>query len=198
MNNSPLTRHQRRRQQTRRLLIQTTVALVLEKGYDATSIQDVTDRADLGRGTFYIHFKDKEDVVWSAIQDLILEMEEQAHRQFKEHVPPQVEYYALLNIFRHSQQNRDLYRVVFGSKGSAALTGRVQDLLAQIFLTDIRERRGSQDSGREVPDVIVAQMMTGLVTRLVTWWLETPNEYSAEQMAGLTYRAVYRKAPPRG
>ncbi len=198
MNNSPLTRHQRRRQQTRRLLIQTTVALVLEKGYDATSIQDVTDRADLGRGTFYIHFKDKEDVVWSAIQDLILEMEEQAHRQFKEHIPPQVEYYALLNIFRHSQQNRDLYRVVFGSKGSAALTGRVQDLLAQIFLTDIRERRGSQDSGREVPDVIVAQMMTGLVTRLVTWWLETLNEFSAEEMAGLTYRAVYRKAPPRG
>ncbi len=196
MNNPPLTRHERRRQQTRRLLIQTTLELVLEKGYDAISIQEITDRADLGRGTFYIHFKDKEDVAWSAIQDLILEMEQQAHHQFADRRPEQVEYYALLNIFRHSQQNRDLYRVVFGSKGSSSLTGRVQDLLAKIFLADIRDRRGSEAARREVPDEFLAQMMTGLVTRLVIWWLETPNEYSAEQMAAMTYRAVYRQAPP--
>ncbi|MCJ7529956.1 MAG: TetR/AcrR family transcriptional regulator, partial [Anaerolineales bacterium] len=56
------TRHERRRLQTRKLLIQTTLQLVLEKGYDAISIQDITERADLGRGTFYLHFKDKEEV----------------------------------------------------------------------------------------------------------------------------------------
>ncbi len=196
MNTPPLTRHERRRQQTRKLLIQTTLELVLEKGYEAISIQEITDRADLGRGTFYIHFKDKEDVAWAAIQDLILEMEQQAHRQFADRIPEQVEYYALLNIFHHSAQNRDLYRVVFGSKGSASLAGRVQDLLAKIFLADIRERRGSEAARREVPDEFLAQMMTGLVARLVIWWLETPNEYSPEQMAGMTYRAVYRQAPP--
>ncbi len=196
MNYSPPSRHERRRQQTRKLLIQAAIDLVLEKGYDAISIQDITDRADLGRGTFYIHFKDKEDAVWSAIQELILEMEQQAHRQFGEHTPAQVEYYALLNIFRHSEKNRDLYRVVFGSKGSASLTGRVQDLLAKIFLSDIRDQRASTDSQREVPDEFLAQMMTGLVTRLVTWWLETPNDYSAEEMAAMTYRSVYRLTPP--
>ncbi len=196
MNHPPLSRHERRRQQTRRLLVQAAIDLVLEKGYDAISIQDITDRADLGRGTFYIHFKDKEDIVWSAIQDLILEMEQQAHRQFGERPPAQVEYYGLLNIFQHSQKNRDLYRVVFGSKGSASLTGRVQDLLAKILITDIRQRRGSEAARREVPDEFLAQMMTGLVTRLVIWWLETPNEYSAEQMAAMTYLAVYRQAPP--
>ena len=42
-------RHQRRKQQTRNLLIQTTLQLILEQGYDSISIQDITDRADLGR-----------------------------------------------------------------------------------------------------------------------------------------------------
>ncbi len=66
MINSPpsASRHARRRAQTRNLLVQSALALVLERGYEATTIQDITERADLGRGTFYIHFKDKEEAVW--------------------------------------------------------------------------------------------------------------------------------------
>src|SRR5512137_1474289 len=90
------SRHERRRQQTRKLLTQTAVQLVLEKGYDAISIQDITDRADLGRGTFYIHFKDKEEVVWSAIQNLILELEQEAHQLYKDGIPDQPEFYGML------------------------------------------------------------------------------------------------------
>ena len=69
------TRHQRRRAQTRKALMQAAVELVIEKGYEAVTAKDVTDRADLGRGTFYVHFKEKEDVVWAAIQGLILGLE---------------------------------------------------------------------------------------------------------------------------
>jgi len=75
------SRHERRRLQTRQRLIQTALQLVLEKGYNAISIQDITDRADLGRGTFYIHFKDKEDVVWAAFRDLYQALEQEAHQR---------------------------------------------------------------------------------------------------------------------
>lgn len=189
------SRHERRRQQTRKQLIETTLKLVLEKGYDAITIQDITDRADLGRGTFYIHFKDKADVVWAAIQDMMREMEQEAHREF-DPAMPQVEYYALRNIFRHAQINRDLYRVVFGGQGSAMLAGRVQDLMAGILFFDIRRAPGPRNSEFHIPDDMLAQMLTGLITRLLFWWLETPNKYSAEQMAALTYKMLYRRQPP--
>jgi AcrR family transcriptional regulator len=81
MDTPPASRHERRRLRTRKLLIQATLQLVLEKGYDAISIQDITDKADLGRGTFYIHFKDKEEVVWTMFQDLYQEFEQEAHKQ---------------------------------------------------------------------------------------------------------------------
>src|SRR5512145_3033907 len=144
MNILTFSRHDRRLQQKRKLLIDTTVQLVLEKGYETITIQDITDQADLGRGTFYIHFKDKEDVLWTAIQSLIREMESEAHRQFQGELPKQVEYYGLLNIFRHAEKNRDLYRVVLGGKGSAVLTERVQDLLAEVIRRDVEnpELRG--------------------------------------------------------
>jgi AcrR family transcriptional regulator len=189
------TRHERRRLQTRKLLIQTTLQLVLEKGYDSISIQDITDRADLGRGTFYIHFKDKEEVVWTAFRELFQELEQEAHKHLDRNLP-QVEYFGLLNIFRHADKNRDLYLVMFGGQGSAILTARVQDFLADVFVYDIRNAPPPPEVNFNLPEEIEAQLLTGVISRLLYWWLETPNDYTAEQMAAMTYMALYRKRPP--
>ncbi len=188
-------RHERRRLQTRNLLIQTALQLVLEKGYEAISIQDITDRADLGRGTFYIHFKNKEEVFWTAFQEVFQELERAAHKALDRRMP-QVEYYGLLNIFRHAGKNRDLYRVMLGKQGSAILTTRVQDFFAEAFLRDIRSAPVPPAIDFNLPEEIEAQMLTGMITRLLFWWLETPNDYSADQMASITYKALYRKKPP--
>jgi len=197
MDNPPLSRHERRRQQTRKLLTQAAMQLVLEKGFDALSIQDITDRADLGRGTFYIHFKDKEEVVWTAFRDLFQDLEREAHEKLDRRMP-QVEYYGLVNIFHHAEKNRDLYRVMFGRQGSAMLTARAQDFLANVFLHDIRNALAPPEIDFHIPEEIEAQVLTGLISRLLFWWLETPNIYSAEQMAAMTYQMVYRKQPPGG
>ncbi len=195
MMNTPPSRHERRRLQTRKLLIETTMQLVLEKGYDAISIQEITDRADLGRGTFYIHFKDKEEVVWTAFRELFQELEREAHQQLDRNTP-QVEYYGLLRIFCHADKNRDLYRVMLGGRGSALLTARAQDFLAQAFLHDIRTAPKPPEVNFNLPEEFEAQMLAGMISRLLFWWLETRNDYSAEQMAGMTYKALYRKQPP--
>ncbi len=197
MDNLPLTRHQRRRLLTRKQLIQAAVELVLEKGYEAVTILDITDRADLGRGTFYIHFNDKEDILWSAIQDGLKETEAEAHRQFREALPDQLEYYGYLNIFRHADRNRALYRVMLGEQGSALLTGRVQAHLIDEYKRDITVLPGRIYREFAVPEEILVQAVSGAVIQLVRWWLETPNNYSAEQMAGLTYQALHHRLPPK-
>jgi AcrR family transcriptional regulator len=195
MNTSQPSRHQRRRLQTRKLLIQTTLQLILEKGFNAISIQDITDRADLGRGTFYIHFKDKEDVVWTAFQDLFQGLEQEAHKRLDRDTP-QIEYYGFLNIFHHVEENRDLYRVIFGKQGSPMLTARAQDFLAKVFLNDIHSASQPLEVNFNLPEEIEAQLLTGTISRLVFWWLENPDKYTAEQMAEMTYEAWYRKYPP--
>ena len=195
MNTPQPSRHERRRLQTRRQLIETTMQLVLEKGYDAISIQDITDRADLGRGTFYIHFKDKEEIVWTVFQELFQTLEQDAHRQLDRNAPG-VEYYGLLNIFRHAEKNRDLYRIMLGGKGSALLTGRVQDFMAESFLYDIRNAPPPTDNDFDIPPEIESQMLTGMISRLLFWWLETANAYTVEQMAAMIYKVLYHKEPP--
>ena len=196
MDASPtISRHQRRRQQTRKLLVQTALQLVLKKGYEAITIQDITDGADLGRGTFYIHFKDKEEVVWTAFRELFQELEREAHQRL-DRSAPQVEYYGLLNIFHHVEKNRDIYRVMFGRQGSTVLTARAQDFLVEAFLYDIRRAPNPPEVDFHLPEEIEAQILVGAISRLILWWLETPNHYTPEQMATMTYQALFRKQPP--
>jgi AcrR family transcriptional regulator len=196
MDNPPsASRHARRRAQTRSLLVRSALQLVLERGYEAITIQDITERADLGRGTFYIHFKDKEEAVWAAFQDLFQQLEQSAHRQLDRRLP-QVEYYGLLNIFKHADAHRDLYRVMFGGQGSARLAGRAQDYLAGIFRRDIRDAPRPPETDFHLPEEFEAQYLVGVLSRLLYWWIETPQDYTPEQMAGMTYMVIYRKPPP--
>ena len=107
-------RHQRRRLRTIAQLQQATLALLLEKGYDAISIQEITDRADLGRGTFYIYFRSKEDIVWNIIEEGFNRTTEDAISVANGKMPERPEYFSYINIFRHAQKNRDLYLIMLG------------------------------------------------------------------------------------
>jgi len=194
MNSPPLTRHQRHRQRTRDQLIQAAVELTLEKGYEAVTVQEITDRADLGRGTFYIHFKDKEDVLWTAIQIGLHETEAEAHSHIKD-VPilAHVEYYYYLNIFHHAERQRGLYRVMLGKLGSSNLKARVQDYFVSAIQADISLLPKQLFSEFKVPKEILIQVVTGAVMQLMLWWLETPNSYSPEQMAEMLYETLHHQ-----
>jgi hypothetical protein len=95
----------------------------------------------------------------------------------------------LAAIFRHAGQHRDLYMVMLGSKGSAALTTKVQDWLAADFVKEI-EHFSLAPNHKSVPLNISAQIITGALTRLILWWLKTENEYSSDQMAALFYQSL--------
>lgn len=194
MNTPPLTRHQRHRQRTREQLIQAAMDLILEKGYELVTVQDITDRADLGRGTFYVHFKDKEDVLWTAIQIGLQKTEEDAHSQFRDvPLPAQLEYFYYLNIFNHAERNRVLYRIMLGKQGSSTIKARVQDYFVTEFKRDISSFPRQLFSEFAVPNEILVQVVTGAVIQLMLWWLETPNNYTPEQMAEMLYEILPHK-----
>ena len=64
------SRPDRRVGKTRKALKEALTDLILEKGYEAVTVQDVIDRADVGRSTFYAHFVDKDDLLMAILADL--------------------------------------------------------------------------------------------------------------------------------
>jgi AcrR family transcriptional regulator len=187
-------RHQLRRQRTRKQLQCAMLELVLEKGVDSIVIQEITDRADLGRGTFYFHFKDKEDVLWSIVEDRIHVTENALEERYSGNLPEQMEYYGYVNIFRHVEQNRDVYQLLVSSKGSQDVTNRVKQYLVSETIKDIENHNVYHEIGQ--PPEITAQMVVSLLFGLVFWWLETPNAYSAQDMGAILYRTLHHREPP--
>src|ERR671911_1971150 len=67
MSPAPIDRRVRR---TQELLRGALMALIMEKGYDRITVQDILDKADIGRSTFYAHYRDKEDLLLAGFEDI--------------------------------------------------------------------------------------------------------------------------------
>lgn len=169
---------------TREKLKQATYELLLEKGYEQLSVKSITERADLGRGTFYLHFKDREDVVWALVEDSILATDRQARDAYARRMPADTLQTLFLNVLRHTDQNRDLYRVILGAKGSALTSSKIQDYLVEEFKRDTRDF-GLTFKIPEIPLEVYLQIMVGAVVRLALWWLETGNDLTPEELASM-------------
>lgn len=188
MSEKPTNRFERRKQRTVAALKKATLDLVLEKGYDAVTIQDIVDLADLGRGTFYVHFESKEDIVWQIIHDGLMNANQEGDRRYAEGgYPPG--YLGYLITFEHAAENQDLYRLMMGSQGSALLTHRVAQVLAGQIEASIQAGEYLPDSA--APPAVTAQAIVGALVRLVLWWLETPNQFTPEEMADMLYKMIH-------
>ena len=60
----------RRIQRTRQSLRNALLELIKEKGFDAISTEEITERANVGRATFYLHYKDKEDLLLEEFSEM--------------------------------------------------------------------------------------------------------------------------------
>ncbi len=189
-----MNRSERRKQQTRVQLKQAANDLLLEVGYAGLTIKGITDRADLGYGTFYLHFHELDEIVWSLIQDFA-DSQIMATTDRLQDVPyPRREYLSWLVVFEVAEQTRESIVALFGKRGSARLLQRYQDYLAAVYEENMRAGRYS--SGLNVPVDFLAQMMAGAMIRLLVWWAENETPYSAVQMADMLYETVFREPPP--
>jgi AcrR family transcriptional regulator len=194
INTLPINRLERRRLHTREQLIAAAVELLEEIGYPALSIKSITDRADLGYGTFYLHFTDKDDIVWAIMLAAVEEQRQWVDSQVKDIPFPHREYRSWVLLFEYAATTRQWISRLFGKQGSAKLLQRYQEYLATMHETNLRN--GVYSAGLDLPPDFLAQYITGALVRLLIWWSETPNDYTAQQMAQMLYEAVYRQRPP--
>jgi AcrR family transcriptional regulator len=186
-------RFERRKQRTRAALQQAAIELILEKGFDAVQIQDITDRADLGRGTFYVHYDSKEDILWQTLHEEYEALNREIIQQYAGEQSPRLEYLIWIRMFEKAAEQRTLYRVMIGSRGSALLTERIQTYLVGLAEAGIREGRFLP--GNTLDPRFVAEYMIGALVRCASWWLEDPADRTPRQMADTFYRQFFHRKP---
>jgi AcrR family transcriptional regulator len=111
------------------------MALIQEKGFEALSVQDIIDRANVGRATFYAHFDSKEDLLASGIENLRESLKER-QRQARPAGGSDERLFAFSReLFTHADEHRTVFRAMVGKRSGAV----VQQLLQKMLVDLVRE-----------------------------------------------------------
>jgi AcrR family transcriptional regulator len=162
------------------------VALIQERPIDDVTVQDVLDRASVGRSTFYLHFRDKDDLLLSQLETFLEMMsttltirKEESHR-----VVPVAE------LFAHIGSQKKLYRALADS-------GRLDDFfdLAQGYFARGIERRLTESKRlSNLPQRELgarASALAGSMLSLLRWWLDRGAKEPPRAMDELFHRMVW-------
>ncbi len=169
-------RVQRTRQQLRGAFIE----LVLERGYDAVTVQQIVKAAGVGHKTFYRHYPDKTALLYALLGEIL----EEAQAVFLPPTSPQAAEQNTINALRFAHQYAALGRVLLQSPAVEQL---LQPLMA-FALTEGERFFGGSDT----PDELVAYHFASTMMNLVRWWLEHDMPYPPEQMAEYINRLLIR------
>jgi AcrR family transcriptional regulator len=176
----------RRVQRTRQSLRGALISLILEKGYDAVTVQDITNRGDMRRATFYLHYRDKDDLLFHTLTGIYDDLVSQIETLSAQNQHDGKAKALILAAFRHAEENGDLYRVILSGQGAVIVEKRIKEYIAAYIARQIEP----PPTGCEppVPVEVVANYVAGALLSLILWWLEGNRPYPAEYMAELACR----------
>jgi AcrR family transcriptional regulator len=146
----------RRARRTRRQLKEAFFRLILEKGYDAVTIEDITGQADLGRTTFYLHYKDKEDLLVKSFDGIAAELLSRLPPSAFNVAHPPVNtgdgvMDAILVTFQHAAENAQLYQIILRGEGATRANRRIHAIIRQKAAELVSERLAQGQLRPQVP-----------------------------------------------
>ena len=196
------TKTDRRVQRTRRALRNALLELVKEKKYDDISVEEITQHANLGRATFYLHYKDKEDLLVDEFNAIVNErartisdipfsawlpaLDPDNAAENKPAIP-------LLMAFQHVNNHADLYRILLKSEKSDRTLERIRKIISQA-ISEFMQKKLENDPIPilfEVPIDLLAAYFSGALLSCVDWWFEQELSYTPEEMTRMFQRLFF-------
>ena len=166
----------RRVRRTQQLLAKALIDLTLEKGYEAVTIRDITERADIGYATFFRHYHDKDDLLNDVINVVLNELIDLL-------CPGDIEPKTVGTLlFRYVQQHSQVIRVLLDSR---QLYQRISEVGTQNVLNEHTPQANSV-----IPPEIAAYHIVTSSIALIQWWLDNQMPYPPERMGEIYYALI--------
>jgi len=174
----------RRILRTRNRLGDALMALLEERSFDKITVQDVLDRAGVGRSTFYVHYRDKQDLFLSDVEDFF----ELCSGLLKRHNASPDRLLPVQEVFAHIREMRDFYAAVVRS----GKVSEIQALGRGFFARSIDERL--QSAGMKIDPVersAKAHALAGSFFSLLDWWIDKGMKADPKEMDSLFHQMAW-------
>jgi AcrR family transcriptional regulator len=160
----------RRAQRTQQLLRSALMSLIQEKGFESLSVQDIIDRANVGRATFYAHFDNKEDLLASGIEGLRASLRDRQRQARTEGGRDDASVLAFSEeLFVHAHDHRAVFRAMVGKRSGAVVQQLLQKMLVDLVRDEVKQMAPSSDA-TAMPLEATAQFIGSGLFGLLIWW----------------------------
>ncbi|HEX6290578.1 MAG TPA: TetR/AcrR family transcriptional regulator [Herpetosiphonaceae bacterium] len=164
-----------------KLLREALIELIGERGFDALTIGELTERAMVSRAAFYRHYQDKYDLVDQIFEEAMSALRAAVGDLGRAH-PPEI----WVTFFEHIAEYERLYRALLGKTGSPWFVRKMRAALA-----DLINERGHLPHGPNAADqsvhtcsaTLVPDLVSALFVETIIWWLEQGRPYTPREIA---------------
>lgn len=173
------SRRERKKEETRRRIFDAAVGLFREKGFEATTVDEITEKADVGRGTFFNYFPKKDAVLAYLSEERLAIAEENAGELLAARAPARDK---LIDLFLHAasawEGDRDLSQFVFTEwlKRAFAPTADAERGWQRLVSALLAQGRDSGELRIDVDDERADALLTGVYMTTLFHWLFCPEE----------------------
>lgn len=175
----------RRVQKTKRLLREALGALIREKPYDEIVVQEILDRANVGRSTFYMHFRDKDELLVSGIHELLASVHASVELTSTGEPYERIIGFSL-PVFEHIYQHRRAGTAVMVARGRAIVHERLQRIVAERIAGEVRKHvQGRRKHAGQIPPDLLVQYIAATFILVLNWWAESRNPLPPKEVNAL-------------
>ncbi|MER8010849.1 TetR/AcrR family transcriptional regulator [Streptomyces sp. NPDC094149] len=169
-----VTRLDRRVRRTQQALQRALLQLMAEKGYESVTIQDIIDRADVGRSTFYNHYANKDELLKDGFADLRSLIDRASPSGAA--APDRGALRFSLPFLHHIHEQRTLAQAIFTESGLRLVLKHIEELLADVVRDEI-----PATPPHGVPREAVVRFVVASHLACLQWWLtESPDSTPEE------------------
>ena len=179
----------RRVARTQQALTMALVELVLAKRYAAITVQDLLDRADVGRSTFYAHYRSKDDLLLTSFVHMLDRLDAGLDRDGAGgRVAPVTE------LFQHVGEVTAFHRALARAKvlerlfqaGTVRMSAHIERRLAALAAASNGDRAGAA----ALPVRVAAQAHAGALFALLRWWIDQAAPHTPDEMDAMFHALV--------
>ncbi|PWS33184.1 TetR/AcrR family transcriptional regulator [Pedobacter paludis] len=167
----------RRIKKTKKSLTEALISLILEQGYEKVTVQNIIDRANVGRSTFYIHYEGKEQLLLDGHNNLNVKMfsDDFDDDQLNNDI-------SFVNLFEHILENERLAKAMLGKQGGNMMTVFFRNSIALKIKKHFKFRFGSSKIEQKLLTYLSDATGAAIVSLLVSW-LEDDMPFTANEMS---------------
>lgn len=186
----------RRITRTKRMIRDAFTQLMEEKGFEAITVSDLTEKADINRGTFYLHYKDKYDLLEQSEKEVFVELDKIAEEAWKtinmddiKNLKVGMPLPFVIKLFEYLEENSTFMNVILGANGDPSFQARLKEVIKKKMFDKFFQV--ANEENMMVPLDYLTAYVSSAHLGVIQHWLKVGMDRSPHEMASMLSQTTF-------